>query len=394
MLQRTPWQSLASTPTLAWGLIDKLVNVGHEVSVITNQVTPNAFNPHKRVQTYPIIPDVPDHSVRGHLMSKCGAFMPIVRLVRRIDPDVFHAYGDISIGYMASALKTFTHKPSIVTLSRNWTGYAAAPFSYSFLSLGKGHHLHPKGLFPALKHGILSTLDHIICCSDFVRRQILDNSGLHDKVSVVHHGVKEEFSRPVPSVGRVLDDDDKVLFWGDGSYLRGFYIFLSSIDMTLRKCPQTRFAAAVRGIEELGDDAWHRAYSSLLTDPKRLQIANNKLGLPPVSISSIVASSDVVTLPSLTNPMEPPLTVIESMSLGKAVVTTNVGGNSEFIDHMENGILIEPNPAQLSEAVITLLRDDYMRKELGKHAKETIRTNYNWNECVRKMIAIYESVSS
>jgi glycosyltransferase involved in cell wall biosynthesis len=331
------------------------------------------------------------------MASKFGSFMPIAKLVRRIDPDVFHAYGDISMGYLVSASKAFTRKPSIVTIARNWTGYAAASFSYPLLSLGKGHHLYAKGIFPTLKRSVLSVLDHIVCCNGFVRDQIFGNNGFYEKVSVIHPGVREDFLQHVSSVRRAIDDDDnkdRVLFWGDGSYLRGFYVFLSSIDITLRKCPQARFVAAVRGIERSGDNAWQRAYHNILNDPKRLQMIHSELGAPSVSISSIVASSDVVALPSLTNPMEPPLTVIESMSLGKAVVTTNIGGNSEIIDNMKNGILIEPDSAQLSEAIIALLRDEHMRKELGARAKETIRTNYNWDECVRKMMAIYESVSS
>tara|TARA_Y100000294_G_C8346490_1_gene252928 strand:+ start:75 stop:365 length:291 start_codon:yes stop_codon:yes gene_type:complete len=94
------------------------------------------------------------------------------------------------------------------------------------------------------------------------------------------------------------------------------------------------------------------------------------------------------------NAMEPPLTIIESMYLGKPVITSNVGGNREIINNMENGILINPDPENLTKAIMTLLLDDRKRDEIGQLAQKTIMKKYNWNKCATKVVEIYKRIAN
>lgn len=71
-----------------------------------------------------------------------------------------------------------------------------------------------------------------------------------------------------------------------------------------------------------------------------------------------------------------PLSIIEAMSASKAVIATNVGGNSEIIKDRETGILVSKgNVLQLSNAM-HYLSDDLRRREFEKAARACYLQNF------------------
>jgi trehalose synthase len=69
------------------------------------------------------------------------------------------------------------------------------------------------------------------------------------------------------------------------------------------------------------------------------------------------------------------LTVTEAMWKGAAVVGGNVGGIRHQIVHGENGLLVDSIP-EAAEAIVRLVRDPDLRRELGTNAIESVRGNY------------------
>jgi glycosyltransferase involved in cell wall biosynthesis len=59
------------------------------------------------------------------------------------------------------------------------------------------------------------------------------------------------------------------------------------------------------------------------------------------------------------------------MVLGIPTVATDVGGSSEIICHMENGILVPAGkPKIMAEAVLKLINDKKLRDNIGNNAKK------------------------
>ena len=76
--------------------------------------------------------------------------------------------------------------------------------------------------------------------------------------------------------------------------------------------------------------------------------------------------------------------LMEFMSLGKPVITTNFGGSIELIDENETGYLIEPfNPLQLADRVIYLIDHVQERQRMGQNAHRTIEEKFSLNNMVR-----------
>ena len=77
---------------------------------------------------------------------------------------------------------------------------------------------------------------------------------------------------------------------------------------------------------------------------------------------------DVLVYPSLYSE-GCPLSLMEAMALGKAIVASRSGAIPELIEHGKNGILVSPGSAQeIAEALLYLARHPAERKRLGRNA--------------------------
>ncbi|MEP7078949.1 MAG: glycosyltransferase, partial [Chthoniobacterales bacterium] len=90
----------------------------------------------------------------------------------------------------------------------------------------------------------------------------------------------------------------------------------------------------------------------------------------------LIQEADVVLLPSRDEAM-PTVTMLEAMSLGKAIITTTVGGALEFLTNEENALLVRSEtPSALADAMQTLISDCELVRELGRGARVTFEGSF------------------
>ena len=66
----------------------------------------------------------------------------------------------------------------------------------------------------------------------------------------------------------------------------------------------------------------------------------------------------------------------EAMSCGLPIVTTNVGGQTDFLKEGHNALLCPPqNPETLARSIQTLCSNEQLRKTLGQNNREAIKTH-------------------
>jgi len=82
--------------------------------------------------------------------------------------------------------------------------------------------------------------------------------------------------------------------------------------------------------------------------------------------------------------------ILESMAVGKPMIATDVGGNVEVIgNNSKYGLLVPPkSPKMLAEAILKLMGNAEMRKEMGQAAKERIHQLCD----IEKYISSYEEL--
>jgi glycosyltransferase involved in cell wall biosynthesis len=68
------------------------------------------------------------------------------------------------------------------------------------------------------------------------------------------------------------------------------------------------------------------------------------------------------------------------MSLGKAILTTAVGQNEEYIVDGESGILAPPGDEwRFGQELERLLEDPELRARLGRNAEKRINERFSWD---------------
>ncbi|MBU2601263.1 MAG: glycosyltransferase family 4 protein [Actinobacteria bacterium] len=151
----------------------------------------------------------------------------------------------------------------------------------------------------------------------------------------------------------------------------------SAADVVLLLCgegdEQTRAALRTRGDEAgLGD---------------RLLLPGRLDDLP-----GVLAALDVFALPSLTEGM--PLSLMEAMAAGVAVVATAVGGVPELVRDGTNGLLVEEpsDTAALSAAIARLLAHPTLRADLAQNAARTVKNRFSFDRMIDRIQLTYDHV--
>jgi glycosyltransferase involved in cell wall biosynthesis len=87
-----------------------------------------------------------------------------------------------------------------------------------------------------------------------------------------------------------------------------------------------------------------------------------------------------------------PISILEAMSMGLAVIASDVGGIREAVTP-ECGILVPRGDKEaLKRALIRLAEDESARARFGAAARERVRREFSVTDMCEKTIAVYESV--
>lgn len=126
------------------------------------------------------------------------------------------------------------------------------------------------------------------------------------------------------------------------------------------------------------------------THELRLEERVNFLGVLPskVDVVTLMSLSDLVVLPSTHEGY--PISAIEAMGAGAAVIASAVGGLVELIEHGVTGRLVPPRDSTaLAEAIEQLLANDIERRLLGERAVEFVRTRHQADVVAELHEAVY-----
>lgn len=109
-------------------------------------------------------------------------------------------------------------------------------------------------------------------------------------------------------------------------------------------------------------------------------------------VPDLMRSFDLLVVNSRTEAF--PLTVLEGLASGIAVLATKVGGTPEMITHNETGWLVPPRDnASLAQALLTLLNDSDLRARLGQNARQTALARFSTDRFIREIDSLYSHLN-
>ncbi len=85
--------------------------------------------------------------------------------------------------------------------------------------------------------------------------------------------------------------------------------------------------------------------------------------------------------------------ILEYMSYGLPVIATNVGGNSEIIDHNRNGYLVEEDDfMSFAKYLETLINNKKLRTSLGRNGYTKVKKNFSIKKNMENYYNFYQSL--
>jgi phosphatidyl-myo-inositol alpha-mannosyltransferase len=110
--------------------------------------------------------------------------------------------------------------------------------------------------------------------------------------------------------------------------------------------------------------------------------------VPPEALPRYYAAADIFCSPAIGQESFG-IVLLEAMASGVPVVASDIPGYRTVVTPGQEGLLVPPKRTrELAEALVTLARDEALRRELGARGRATAR-RYDWPVVIRRLEAIY-----
>lgn len=224
--------------------------------------------------------------------------------------------------------------------------------------------------------------DRVVCVSDAVRQNLLNYTKDADKIIVLRNGID-----PIDREIQLPNMQVEFFLFGRIKPEKGQWYLIEALKKINPNTLELAHFNLVGGTAAGRDD--------LLFDLKakiksyELEEFISLIGFTE-NITPLISSADVCLIPSqMKDPF--PTTVLEAMSIGKTIITTDTGGAKEAVINGESGLIIPPDdPQKFADAIEFCIQNRYEAKDLGYNARDRFEENFtleHFNLKWRKLIA-------
>lgn len=240
---------------------------------------------------------------------------------------------------------------------------------------------HPGDWCPFLRglsmEFLKKTSDILIVHGTKLKNDLIKSGVNENKIKVIPHGDYEFFAK----FGKTdTYETNSVLFFGRILKYKGLEYLLEAIPRIAKECPDVKVVIAGEG--DLS------AYAGLLERYQpHLEIHNSFV--EDRDVADFFQQARVIALPYVEASQSGIVHI--AYAFRKPVVATNVGALPEIIDHEKTGLLVPPKDADaLAVAIIRLLKDDSLRKQMGENAYRKMKQEMSWDRIAENTIGVYE----
>lgn len=164
------------------------------------------------------------------------------------------------------------------------------------------------------------------------------------------------------------------------------FLFIGRLESE-QKRPELAIAAAARvpeaWLDVVGDGPELDKITQQVSDLVNVQLLGR---LPHSEISRMMSTAFgfVITSSYEGNPK----VVIEALSAGLPIIATKAQGVSEIVKHGVNGLLVDPDPESIADAMRTLMDDSELWLKLSKNARQTAIDLYSRTNVLEREISL------
>lgn len=232
------------------------------------------------------------------------------------------------------------------------------------------------------------TADEIIVLSNAVKEFMSDVEKVDaDKITVIHQGfdfdifsASDEDGKKVRQEFGISEDDFVIGTIGNFTSTKGHSFMVSAAKELIEEMPNLKLMF-------IGDGGDKKTVQEQIAE-ENLQERVIFTGFRG-DVNACMKAVDVVVHPSLSEAFCQVL--IETMSVGTPIVSTDVGGAKEVITDGKNGFIIPPaNVEAIKKAVRNLFQNPEATKKMALAGQQSVRETFTVEKMIDKQIAVYE----
>ena len=223
--------------------------------------------------------------------------------------------------------------------------------------------------------------DALIAMTEYERRWLIEQGARPEKVHTLGVGPVltedydgESFKSKFNISGRM------VLFVGQKYRYKGYLEILKASSKVWEEFPDTYFVFAGPRTRESVE------IFSLYTDPRIVEVGP----LSEREKTDAFAACDIFCMPSTRESFGG--VFIEAWAMEKPVIAGNIPCERELIEDGVDGFLVEQDPEEVATKILQLLKDDELRRRMGRRGKEKVLAKYTWEKITSKMEEIYRKL--
>lgn len=222
---------------------------------------------------------------------------------------------------------------------------------------------------------------------------ITEMGGDQNKVVHIPAGIDEydfETSEEYNSIILKYDLDESsfnILYFGSPLTIRGIDSLIKAVSKVKNECCHVKLLILSRRRDnELSHEELDTQNLILeLGIEKNVQIISGFLDKDEVK--RFISFSDLIALPFKIVPSDVPTSILESMALGKTVISTAVDGIPELLEN-SRGFVVKPNNEEdLAEKIIFSIQNRDLTKGMGKKAVSYMQTYPRWHDVSESVIS-------
>lgn len=291
-----------------------------------------------------------------------GEFWALKKQIEKNRPDVIHAHWIIPQGFVCALMKKIYGVEYVVTAHG-------------------GDIFGLRGKLPtAIKRFTLRNAKKTTAVSSAIKKEILDKIGPDLEIEVISMGVDSDKFHPDAKDNSIKNKYGIgvpfLLFVGRLAEKKGVGYLIEAMPAVIERYPEAKLLIIGSGpLEEM-----------LKARVEEMKLENDVVwvgAVPNAELPKYYATADIFVAPSIEaeggDKEGLPVTLMEAMSSGCAVVASDLEGNKDLIEDGKNGFLVrQKNSRDISEMIIGLMDGRGKVDKTKEAGRKAIRRRFDW----------------
>ena len=368
------WEPKGTVRARAFPLMSTLAKRGHEVKILTIPYDNPSFAATRCVHDGVEVVGLPLTTLP---MQWSFAPLRAIREVKAWRPDVVHVFKPKGYaGRIASRLLRAGSVPVCLDVD-DWEGWGGWNEVKSYPWLVKEY-------IDWVERSLMRRADAVTAASRVLERRVNEQRQRADEVFYVPNGLTKALYTRLGKLGSERQQAKAKLSMANERKTILYTGHFEAGDEVLHMC-RIVLPAVQKGCTLLliGDGAQMPSVRKFFASHPEVQVRYlGKLSME--RYLEAVAAADLAVFPYPDTPIyraKCSARILDYLGMGRAVITTDLGQNAEYILSGVTGVLVPPNDETMfSNAVLSWLEDEEGRRRIGAKAREEVGRRFLWED--------------